>query len=254
MKIVAVTQARMSSTRLPGKVMKQVDGKTLLEIHIERILQSRRITELVVATTTELEDEAIALLAARLSVKFYRGSLNNVLDRFYQAVAPLSPDYVVRLTSDCPLIDATLIDAVIDFTVDANVDYCSNTLEPVYPDGMDVEVMRFEALEAAWKNATLKSEQEHVTPYIYKNSDYMQGQLFTAKAFGLTTGNYSHVRLTVDEPRDLEVITRVVADLGLNKDWKTYADYYLTQPTIQALNANTTRNEGYSKSIKQDNL
>jgi len=254
MKIVAVTQARMSSSRLPGKVMKEVGGKTLLQIHIERILKSKRITDLVVATTSQKEDEAIALLAESLNIKVYRGSLNNVLDRFYQAVAPMAPDYVVRLTSDCPLIDAILIDEVIDAAVAARVDYCSNTLEPVYPDGMDVEVIRFDALVTAWKNATLISEQEHVTPYIYKNSDFMKGKIFTAKAYGLVGGNYHHVRLTVDEPRDLEVITQLVKELDVDKGWQTYADYYLSHASISALNADTTRNEGYSKSIKHDNL
>lgn len=254
MKLVVVTQARMSSTRLPGKVLKELNGKTLLEIHVERILKSKRVDMLIIATTTEIEDEPIAELAKQLEVTCYRGSLNNVLDRFYQALLPHQPDYVVRLTADCPLIDSELIDAVIDHTISTQVDYCSNTLESTFPDGMDIEVMRFSALEKAWQQATLKSELEHVTPYIYKNSDFQKRQLFKSSVYKSTVGDYSAVRLTVDEPNDLEVIRLLTAELGIEKDWKTYSDYYLSHPTISKLNSQTQRNEGYLKSIKQDNL
>src|SRR5690242_17368237 len=140
MKVLAITQARTGSTRLPGKVLKEIAGKTLLEIHLERILHSKLIDKLVVATTLEKEDDEIVKVAERANVSHYRGSLENVLDRFYQAAKIYQPEWVVRLTSDCPLIDANLIDQVIVFAMNNDVDYCSNTLVPTFPDGIDIEV------------------------------------------------------------------------------------------------------------------
>jgi len=254
MKIVAVTQARMSSSRLPGKVLREIDGKTLLEIHLKRILQSKLIDELIIATSINKDDDTIEAEAKRLGVSVFRGSLNDVLDRFYQAVLPHKPDYVVRLTADCPLIDPTLIDGVVEQIQKSKADYCSNTLKVCYPDGMDVEVFKFSALEIAWQRANLLSEREHVTPYIYKNSDFQNGELFKAVAFCENIEGYNNVRLTVDEQTDLLVIENLVKVLGTNCQWQTYANYYCEHPEVNGLNSQITRNEGYSKSIEKDNL
>jgi spore coat polysaccharide biosynthesis protein SpsF len=150
MKIIAITQARCGSTRLPNKVLKKINGETLLSIHLSRILKSKKIDQLLVATTTEPADGAIEEVAKSMGLPYYRGSVSNVLDRYYQAAKPHHPDWVVRLTSDCPLIDAGLIDKIIDKAIELDVDYCSNTLDPTYPDGMDAEVFKYSALEKAW--------------------------------------------------------------------------------------------------------
>lgn len=250
MKVLAITQARTGSTRLPGKVLKQVNGKTLLAIHLQRILKSKRIDGLLVATTVEKADDAIEDAVKQLNLPFYRGSLNDVLDRFYQAALPHQPDWVVRLTSDCPLMDPVLIDEIIKKAMELDVDYCSNTLTPSFPDGIDIEVFKFSALEKAWKEATLVSDREHVTPYIHQNSDHFKKGLFTSYNYSCPT-DYSGVRLTVDEPMDFEVIRRLIEKMGDEMDWKTFADYYLSDPAISTMNKNILRNEGYINSLKK---
>lgn len=252
MNILAITQARTGSTRLPNKVLKVVQGKTLLEIHVERIQSSKRISKLIVATTTQPEDKAVIQLCEKLDISYFRGSERDVLDRFYQAAKEIKPNYVVRLTSDCPLLDGGLIDNIIDYTISKGLDYCSNTLEQMYPDGQDIEVLKFSALEQAWKKAILPSEREHVTPYIYNNSSYKGGNLFESDSYNDLTESYNDVRLTVDEREDLKVIDLIIAKLGLNKKWNDYADTYRNEKEIQDLNRHIIRNEGYLKSLKKD--
>lgn len=257
MKIIAITQARSGSTRLPNKILKTVQGKTLLETHLHRLLQSKKIDQLIVATTIQDEDMKIKKIADAHNLLCYRGSVNDVLDRFYQAVQMLNfkPDYIVRVTSDCPLIDAALVDEIIAFTLNNRLDYCSNTLQENYPDGMDAEVFTFAAIEKAWEEAKLNSEREHVTPYIRKNSSFMGGKLFPSQNFcSLTDGEkkYFHARLTVDEEKDFQVIAKIILALGIEKNWKDYAEYYLGNKEIQQLNGNIVRNEGYLKSLRED--
>jgi spore coat polysaccharide biosynthesis protein SpsF len=251
MRIVAVTQARMGSTRFPGKVMKRIEGSSLLELHIRRTLRSKRIDQLVVATTINEEDAAIVEAANNCNVLSFRGSVNDVLDRFYQSLEGLQPDYVVRLTSDCPLIDAALIDRVIDYTVKQELEYCSNTFEARYPDGQDIEVFQYQALVKAWRDAKLPSEREHVTPYIWKNSTYKGGTLFTSDNFCEAT-NYGHLRMTVDEKADFEVITALVKELGVEKTWLEYANYLDKNNEIKDVNKGIGRNEGYNHSINKE--
>lgn len=253
MNVVVITQARSGSTRLPNKILKEIQGRSLLQIHIDRIKKANLVTEIIIATTTNKEDDKVELLAKEFSVKCYRGSESDVLDRFYQTVKGLKPDFIVRLTSDCPLIDPVLIDQVIKQAIERKLDYYSNGMEELYPDGQDIEVFSFNALEKAWKEAKLLSEREHVTPYIRNNSSYKGGVLFKSDNHGLKT-NYNEVRLTVDEPQDFEVIKQIIEALGFNKDWQTYADYYLNNLEIKQLNSQITRNEGYEKSIKNDTI
>lgn len=252
MDVLAITQARMGSTRLPEKIMKTIDGKTLLEIHINRIIKSKEITKLIIATTIEKEDNAIIKLLDNLGVEYYRGSVNDVLDRFYQAAKKHTPQWVVRLTSDCPLIDSVIIDAVIDKAKKEDLDYCSNTLIEAFPDGQDVEVFKFSVLEKAWNEAKLLSEREHVTPFIKKNSSFLGGVIF--KSANLNSAeNYNKVRLTVDEQNDFKVIEYLINTCGMDNSWMAYTNEYLNSQ-ISALNSTIERNEGYKKSIKSDNI
>src|SRR6185295_7583993 len=133
MKIIAITQARFGSSRLPGKILKEIKGKSLLQIHLERAQRSKLIDRLIVATTEEPESEVIFSIADKLKLKSYKGSLNDVLDRYYQVAKNENPDYVVRITSDCPLIDAAVMDKVIEKCISGQYDYCSNTLIPTFP-------------------------------------------------------------------------------------------------------------------------
>jgi spore coat polysaccharide biosynthesis protein SpsF len=244
MKIIVITQARTGSTRFPNKIMNRIEGKTLLSIHVNRIKKSKKINSLIVATTNKKDDDIIELEANNLDVHCYRGDENDVLDRFYKAAKPHNPDYVVRLTSDCPLIDSHLMDEIIEATINSNVDYCSNTLIESYPDGQDVEVFTFSSLKKAWEKSYLNSEREHVTPYMKKN--------FRTLNIHSNNMEFNKVRMTVDEPNDFEVIKKLTDSLGFNDSWLNYTKLYLKDITISSSNNSIKRNEGYIKSIKND--
>ncbi|CAA0142322.1 glycosyltransferase family protein [Tenacibaculum maritimum] len=253
MKITAITQARTGSTRLPNKILKKIKGKTLLNIHVDRIKKAKKIDNIIIATTNNPDDDILEELARDLSVKCYRGSEDDVLDRFYQAVKKDKPDYIVRLTSDCPLIDGHLIDEIIEKAINSKVDYCSNTLIESFPDGQDIEVFTFESLERAWKEAKLLSEREHVTPYIKKNSTFYNINTFKSISICSDNLDYENVRMTVDEPSDFKVISKLIEELGEKDSWVNYAELYLKDSEINKINKNIIRNEGYLKSIKKDN-
>ncbi len=250
MKILAITQARVGSSRLPAKILKTVDGLSLLEIHLRRILQSKRISKLKVATTKEIGVEKILAIAKACGVDTYQGSLEDVLERFFEATKGENPDYIVRLTSDCPLIDSCLIDEVINFAIEFGLDYCSNTFDEMYPDGQDVEVFKFSALERAFCEATSKLDREHVTPYIWRNSTYKGGNVFLSDVFPAVT-NYHDVRLTVDEEQDFEVITKLINYFGTDASWLDYTKAYLASD-ISKINSNIKRNEGFDRSLKEE--
>lgn len=155
MKILAITQARYGSTRLPAKILKEVNGQTLLEIHLKRILQSKTVSKLKIATTDEEGSKYIVEVANKIGVDYFKGSVDDVLSRFYGTAVSEKPDYVIRLTSDCPLIDPDIIDAVVTFALEhPEYDYV-HTDAKSFPDGLDTEVMKFSAIEKAYKEADL---------------------------------------------------------------------------------------------------
>lgn len=251
MKILAITQARYGSTRLPAKILKEVCGMTLLEIHLHRILQSKLISKLKVATTTEEGAEYIINIADKVGVESYQCSFNDVLDRFYQTAKPEHPDYVVRITSDCPLIDPEIIDKTIAACIESGCDYVSNTLMLTYPDGMDVEVFKYSVLERAWQEAALQSEREHVTPYIWKNSTVKGGKLF--KSINVANDeDWSKERITVDTPDDFALVKNLIEQLGIEKSCADYVAYLDSHENIKAINQHYSRNEGYDKSLLND--
>lgn len=247
---ILITQARTGSTRLPGKVLKEIEGKSLLQIHLERLKKCLKVTEIIVATTVNEEDNVIFDKAIEWGFSASRGSESDVLDRFFQAVKDKKVDWIVRVTSDCPLIDPVLVDDVIRFAQDNNVDYCSNGFVENFPDGQDVEVFKFSALEKAWQNATLLSEREHVTPYIRNNSDYKGGSLFTSINYTCES-NFSKIRMTVDESRDFELIEILIHKLGVEESWLTYTNYII-EHDLTKVNNQIIRNEGFLKSLKND--
>lgn len=251
MDVLAITQARTGSTRFPNKVLKAINGKSLLEIHLERILKSKKISKLVVATTINEKDKIISDIASKIGIEYYKGSEEDVLDRFYKAAKKYNPNWIVRLTSDCPIIDAKLIDQVINMAQIENLDYCSNTLIEAYPDGQDIEVFKFDSLKVAWREAKKNSDREHVTPYIKDNSSFLLGQKFKSNNYPCNK-NYYHVRLTVDEIEDFKVIEYLINKLGLDAEWRDYTEEYLNNNFISTLNKNIVRNEGFIKSIKSN--
>lgn len=250
LKTLLITQARLGSTRLPGKIMKEVNGKTLLEIHLERLNKCTRVDEIIVATTVNYDDKIIYKKVIEWGFSAFRGSEMDVLDRFYNAVKNKNPDWIVRVTSDCPLLDPVLVDEVINFVQEKNVDYGSNAMIEKFPDGQDVEVFKFSSLEKAWKNAKLFSEREHVTPYIINNSNVKGGDLFSAINYP-SISDYSRIRMTVDEAEDFDLIKILIEKLGIKKSWMDYTTYMVDNDLVK-INNNIIRNEGYLKSLNKD--
>jgi spore coat polysaccharide biosynthesis protein SpsF len=247
--IVAVLQARASSSRLPGKVLLPICGEPMLARQIERIARSNRITRLIVATSTDRSDDALDALCKCIGVDVFRGSLENVLDRFYQAASRVGPAYVVRLTGDCPLADPAVIDAVIAFCIDGGFDYATNALEATFPDGLDVEVMTIEALREAWEKATLPSEREHVTPYIHRNPARFKIGHYKQCV------DHSDLRWTVDEKLDYELVCKIYDELYPTNAAFASGDilrFLDANPELKVYNKKFERNEGFRKSLERD--
>jgi spore coat polysaccharide biosynthesis protein SpsF (cytidylyltransferase family) len=250
LKTILITQARTGSTRLPGKVLMEIEGKSLLQIHLDRLKKCHKISKIIVATTDNVEDQIIFDKAIHWGFESYCGSESDVLDRFYQSVKDQNSDWIVRVTSDCPLIDPELVDQVIDFAQENDCDYASNGLIENYPDGQDVEVFKFSALQLAWENAKLNSEREHVTPYIRNNADFNNGKIFKALNF-TSPADFSTIRMTVDERADFDLINVLIHKLGTEESWLTYTKYII-EHNLGKLNNQITRNEGFLKSLKND--
>ena len=248
-KVTLITQARLGSKRFPQKILKEIKGKSLLQIHIERLKKCTKVSEIIIATTTNKADELIFKKALDWNVSCFKGSENDVLDRFFLSVKDRNPDFIVRVTSDCPLIDPILIDQIIEYAIIKNVDYCSNNLVEHFPDGQDVEVMKFSALKNAWKHAKLNSEREHVTPYIRNNSSFNGISKFSSLNFKCKN-NFSYVRMTVDEQNDFDMIEQLIQSLGINKSWLQYTEHILKY-NLNKIN-NNFRNEGYYNSLNKD--
>lgn len=255
MKVLAITQARYGSTRLPAKILKEVNGITLLEYHLRRLLKSAKIDKLKIATTDEEGSKFIVEVADKLGVEYHKGSVEDVLARFYDTAKDEKPEYVVRLTSDCPLIDPAVVDQLIEYAMASDYDYVS-TDAGSFPDGLDVEVFKFSALERAYNEANLKSEREHVTPYIWKNGTACGGTLFKSFKFKNPAGNFNadDYRITLDEPEDFEVIKKLIEDLGPDKPWIDYINYLIEHKDVYEINSRFGNNEGYAKSINNDSV
>jgi spore coat polysaccharide biosynthesis protein SpsF len=251
MKVVGITQARTGSVRFPKKLLEKIGNESLLEIHIKRLKKSKLLDTIIIATTNKTEDDKVASISSDLNIKCFRGSENDVLDRYYKAATKVQPAAIARFTADCPLIDPFLIDEVIKHFLNKKLDYYSNALQETYPDGQDIEVFTFASLKKAWKEAKILSDREHVTPYIKNNSDFLGGNIFKSSNHD-AEGTYGNVRMTVDEKKDLEVIKILINELGFDQKWEKYAEHYLKHPRIHSINSSIKRNEGYEKSLHKD--
>jgi spore coat polysaccharide biosynthesis protein SpsF len=203
MRAVAIIQARMGSTRLPGKVLENLAGQPMLARVANRTMRAKTISDIVVATTETPMDNVIATLCREYSWQLYRGSEQDLLDRYYRAALAFGADAIVRITSDCPLIDPKIIDKVITEFLTYHVDYASNSLIRTFPRGLDTEVMTFTALQRAWQEDKNPVWREHVTPYLYKHPE-----LFTLHNVSNKV-DYSYMRWTVDTPDDLVFVRKI---------------------------------------------
>lgn len=249
-KVVIVTQARIGSSRFPKKIIQNLVGKTLIDHHLNRLLKVANTDKVIVATTKEEGIGELITILKNKQVKVYQGSSDNVLDRFYNAVKNEEANYVVRVTSDCPLIDPDLMEKVIAFTIENELDYGSNILKELFPDGQDIEVFKFSALKRAFNEASLNSDKEHVTTYIRRNSSFMGGDLFKSDNY-FCDADFNGVRMTVDEETDLEACEIMVSKLGDDASWQAYTEFIINNQELFS-NQKIKRNEGFKKSLKND--
>ncbi len=247
--ILAILQARMSSTRLPNKVLKPIMGQPMLAQQIARLKQSKLIDKIIIATSIQADDDAIENLCKTLQIDCFRGDLNDVLARFYHASQAYSPEHIVRLTADCPLTDASVIDAVISTHLTQQADYTSNCQPPTFPDGLDVEVFSAKALAISYQQAKKPSEREHVTQFMRNHAE-----LFTLANYQYHQ-DLSHLRWTVDEAQDFDFVSQVYQHLYADNPYFTMQDILALlakKPQLSQINQVFSRDEGLLKSLQQD--
>lgn len=239
MTILAIVQARMGSTRFPDKVMLPILGVPMIELLLNRLIQSKLIDRIILATSLDPRNQLLVEHVQGLGYEAYQGSEDDVLDRYYQAACIIQPKIVVRITGDCPLVDPKIVDRAIATFQQSQADYLSNVTPPSYPDGLDVEVFTFQSLFQAWQSAKQPHEREHVTPYLRESDKF---QLVGIKH----TEDHSDKRWTVDEPDDFEVIKNVFEYFAPRRDfdWLEVLDLQQNQPELFVVNQHLIRNEG----------
>ena len=252
MKYLAMIQARCGSTRLPNKVLKDLCGKPALQRMIERVQKSKKVDEVMVVTSIERNNLPILNLCSDIGIRVGIGSENDVLDRFYQTAKLLNPEYIIRLTADCPCFDSELLDMAIT-EMDDNSDYLG-MLSESFADGLDLEIMKFAALKKSWKEADHSFEREHVTQYIVRHPE-----IFKLQDFKSPIGDFGDNRWTVDESEDFMLVQRLYdhflnSDKGEDFNYKDILAYLEEKPEIKAINSMYARNEGLQKSIKEDHI
>ena len=247
--ILAILQARLSSSRLPGKVLKPIMNKPMLAYQLERLARCKNIDQLIVATSDHPEDLAIADLCQELSVPCFHGPLEDVLARFYLAAENYQPTHIVRLTGDCPLADPELIDDLISYHVQGGYDYSSNCHVHTFPDGLDAEILTYQSLKTIYQQAQTPAEHEHVTYYVHQHkADFNIGLLSR-------TPSLAHLRWTVDEPADFELVKHIYERLyPLNPNFSTNDILSLIErePELATLNTHHQRNEGLARSLAKE--
>lgn len=257
MNIIAIVQARMGSTRLPGKVLHKMGSSfPVIELIYRRLSQSKRLNRIIVGTTVSAKDDELINFLEQQKIPFFRGSESDVLDRYYQISKAYQADVVVRITGDCPFIDSQIVDRIIDQYMDkqGTIAYASNVHPPTYPDGLDIEVFSEGALERAWQEAKWLSEREHVTPYIHKNTN-----LFSCVNVEYSN-DLSNYRWTLDEQTDYEFLQELARRIELEGyslveiSFEQIVHIMKKYPYLMSINRNITRNEGAFKSLLNDRL
>lgn len=245
---VAIVQARMSSSRFPGKVIQPLCGMPMIVFMMKRVARAELVDEVCLATSDDPSDDGLAAIVEAAGFGVHRGSLNDVLDRFTGAARMTGAELVLRLTGDCPLADPALIDQVVAACLEADADYASNIAPPTFPDGLDVEVIRRDVLESAGREATLSSDREHVTPFIRRETSRFKHVTHCSIA------DLSALRWTVDYPDDFETVAAILAGVVGEP---LLADFYDCLRSAQRLGgqgglSSHIRNEGYQASLEAD--
>ena len=245
--ISAIIQARIGSTRLPGKVLMKLNEDTVLSLLLKQLKHSKFLDEKIIATTNNPKDDVIEKFTTSNNIKLFRGDSDNVLDRYYQCAKKFSLTHIVRITADNPLIDPDIIDQAIKKYSTFNYDYLTNSINRTFPNGTEVEIFSFDALEIAWKYAKKKSEREHVTPYFYNNPKKFKIHHFKQKK------NQSKFRYTIDHKEDYALVVEILSRIK-KRPVRTsdIIDLLTTNPQLLKLNSHIITNEGYIKSIKED--
>ena len=248
MTIGCIIQARLGSTRLPKKNVQLLDEKlTVLDYVLNQTQKSQYIEKIILATTDLDEDKKIAQIAKDKNLDYFCGNSEDVLDRYYQCAKKFSLTKIVRITSDCPLIDPKIIDILIENFENGSYDYASNVHPTTFPVGIAVEIFTFDALENAWKNAILPSEREHVTPFLYNHKEKFN--LFNLE----NPHNLSSIRITIDHPSDLELVRKIVSKIESRPiSLSNIIDLYQKEPKMFEINQKHEINEGYKKSLEDD--
>jgi len=251
MKYVAMIQARCGSTRLPNKVLKEISGKPDLQWVIERVRRSRVMDEVMVVTSIEKSNLPLIKLCAELGVRVFAGAEEDVLERYYQAAKLLKPEYVVRITADCPLFDWRYLDMAVE-QMETDTDYMAEMTES-FPDGEDIEIIKYSALQKSWREAKLASEREHVTMYIKNHPEQFRIQNLECPIKGI-----GDKRWTLDEAKDYEFISTVYSHfISLGKEdfvTEDILEFLEKRPELEQLNARYRRNEGLLKSLANDKI
>jgi len=245
-----IIQARIGSTRLPNKVMAKIEGKTVLEHVIGRAKLIKNCDAIILAVPDTKENNVLAESLRNSGALIFRGSENDVLDRYYRAAKAFNLDAVARITADCPLLDPAISEKVIELYKKGGYDYVSNVYPPTFPDGYDIEVFSFISLENSWQTADLESEREHVTPNIAKNApSERRANLFC------DSGDYSKLRFTIDESKDYDFIKAIYKELYEQNPTFGFGEIMellQKRPELLKINQGIERNEGYKKSLAND--
>lgn len=251
MKVVAIIQARMSSRRLPGKVMMKIAGVATIERIWRQLRHCKRVDEIVVATSSNQDDDELEMLCKSMGIECFRGELQDVLGRYAKAAQKYSADYIVRITGDCPVIDPDIVDRIIAECLQDRVDY--SCLSGSFPDGLDCSVMSRQTLEVADREAVLMSDREHVCPFIERNQERFVQRRVELFAKSLDMGRH---RWTLDEERDLEFLSLVLDGFDTEEKvvWQKIYQRIVDNPGWWAINSGIIRNEGYLRSLKDDEI
>ena len=252
MKYLVMIQARCGSTRLPNKVMKDLQGKPALQRMIERVQKSKLADEVMVLTSIEKNNLPILKLCSELGVRVGVGSEDDVLDRYYQTAKLLKPEYVIRLTADCPCFDPELLDEALT-ELKSDTDYMG-MMSATFADGLDIQIISFKALEKSWREAVHSFEREHVTQYAIRHPE-----IFKLQDFVSPIGDFGNNRWTVDEPEDFEVVAKIyehfIVEMGTEEfGYKDIIKYLDDHPEVRQINAKFQRDEGLAKSIREDRI
>ncbi len=255
MRTVAIIQARLGSTRLPGKVLFEVAGQPLIGLMLNRVKRCRTVDEIIVATGEGVENDAIEGVVASLGYPVFRGSENNVLARYARAANAFKADVVVRLTGDCPLMDPGVVDLLVRTRAEQDLDFCTNVLPPTWPDGLDVAVFTSRILTTADKEAEKPSEREHVVPWMWHQTPLKGGTRFKGGNVPSPV-DLSHHRWTIDEASDLLFLRALASFMGseglIMAGYRDLLDVLQRNPRFREMNSGITRDEGYAKSLAQE--